>query len=113
MSGTAHGQPCTELVVGDTRPVLRMTCEIGDPVIIDLTGCQVYFIFRKAGSSLTKFKRVCVIVQPPTLGVVEYQWQSGDLDTIGDFMGELEIHFPDQTIQTSKLMHFRVRGQLG
>ena len=113
MSNTAHGQPCTELVKGDTKPVLQMTCEIGDPRIIDLTGCQVFFIFRKAGLTIPKFRRACIVLSPATAGVVEFHWIAHDLDVIGDYMGELEIIYPDLTIQTSNLMHFKVRDNLG
>ena len=100
------------LVKGDTRPVLQFTCKTDDPIIIDLTSCTVRFVFKKAGASAYKFKRTCTLVNAVS-GLCELSFQTGDLDEVGDFNGELEITFPDSSIQTSKLIHFKVREQLG
>jgi hypothetical protein len=35
-----------------------------------------------------------------TLGMVEYEWQEGDTDTIGSFNGEIQVLWPGQLPQT-------------
>lgn len=107
-----------ELTQNDTRPILRFTCredgcgEIGD--VINLTGCTVKFIFRKAfGSETYKFKRLCDITDAEN-GVCEYVWQADDLDTIGDYLGEIEITFPDGKIQSNyNTINFKIKKELG
>jgi hypothetical protein len=99
------------LVKGDTRPILQLTCKTDDPEIVDLSGCSVFFTFRKAGSTIAKFKKSCTIVDA-VAGIATYTWAPGDLDTVGDFNGEVEVVFPGGKIQTSKLIHFKVRNSL-
>jgi len=107
-----------ELIQNDTKPILRFTCrengcgEAGD--VINLTGCAVKFIFRKAfGVDTYKFKRLCDITDA-TNGICEYSWQSDDLDTIGNFLGEIEITFPDGKIQSNyNTINFKIKKELG
>lgn len=107
-----------ELIQNDLKPTLRFTCredgcgEVGD--IINLTGYTVKFIFKKAlESGEYKFKRACDITSP-TAGICEYSWQAGDLDTVGNYVGELEITDPDGKPQTNyNLMNFHIRAELG
>jgi len=107
-----------ELIQNDTKPTLRFTCredgcgETG--TAINLTSCVVKFIFKKAlNSGDYKFKRVCDIVDTVN-GICEYEWQADDLDTVGDYVGELEITFPDTKIQTNyNLINFKIRKELG
>jgi len=106
-----------ELIQNDTKPTIRMTCLSGDcgetGESINLSGTVVRFTFKKAlGSGNYKFKRVCDIVDASN-GICEYSWATGDLDTIGDFSGELEITFSDGKIQTSRTISFGVRKELG
>ena len=107
-----------DLIQNDTKPTLRFTCREGDcgetGTAINLTSCIVKFIFKKALSSgAYKFKRLCDIVDAPN-GICEYSWQSNDLDTVGDYVGELEITFPDSKIQTNyNLINFKIRKELG
>jgi len=107
-----------ELIQNDTKPILRFTCrengcgEIGD--VINLTSCAVSFIFRKAfGSETYKFKRLCDITDAVN-GVCEYSWQADDLDTIGNFLGEIEIVFSDGKIQSNyNTIDFKIKKELG
>lgn len=107
-----------ELIQKDTKPTLRFTCKEGScgevGKVIDLTGCTVRFIFKKALVSGTyKFKRLCDIVDAPN-GICEYSLQADDLDTAGAFSGELEITFPDGKIQTNyEVINFMIRKELG
>jgi len=107
-----------ELIQNDLKPAIRFTCkedgcgEVGE--VINLTGYTVKFIFKKAfGSGTYKFKRLCDVTDAEA-GVCEYFWQTGDLDTVGDFLGELEITDPAGKIQTNyNLINFHVRKELG
>jgi len=107
-----------ELIQNDTKPILRFTCredgcgETGDAII--LTGCSVKFIFKKAfRSGVYKFKRLCDITDAEA-GVCEYSWQTDDLDTVGDFLGEIEITFPDGRIQSNyNTINFKIKKELG
>ena len=107
-----------DLVQNDTKPTLRFTAKEGDcgeiGVAIPLTSCVVKFIFKKAlGSGTYKFKRICDITDALN-GICEYSWQTGDLDTAGEFSGELEITFPDGKIQTNyNPVSFIIRKELG
>ena len=106
-----------ELIQNDTKPTLRFTCredgcgETG--TAINLTSCVVKFIFKKAlNSGDYEFKRVCDITNP-TAGICEYEWQVDDLSEVGNFSGEIEITFSDSKIQTSEIMSFHIRSELG
>jgi len=107
-----------ELIQNDSKPTLRFTCKengCGDVgTVIKLTGCTVRFIFKKAlGSGDYKFKRLCDIVDAPN-GICEYSWQSADLDTVGDYVGEIEITFPDGKIQSNyNTINFKIKKELG
>jgi len=107
-----------ELIQNDTKPILRFTCrengcgETGD--VINLTSCSVKFIFRKAfGSDTYKFKRLCDITDAIN-GICEYSWEATDLDTIGNFLGEIEITFSDGKIQSNyNTINFKIKKELG
>lgn len=106
-----------ELVQNDTKPTLRFTCVEGDcgetGTVINLTGCSVKFIFRQALTGEYKFKRACDITDPIN-GICEYSFEATDLDTVGNFVGELEITFSNGKIQTNFTpISFVVRKELG
>jgi hypothetical protein len=49
-------------------------------------------------------------------GIVEYQWQTGDTDTVGDFQAEIEVEWPDgglQTFPAASYIRIRVYKDLG
>ena len=107
-----------ELIQNDTKPTLRFTCrengcgEVGD--VINLTGCTYKFFFRKAfGTEKYMLTRLCDITDAEN-GICEYSWQSTDLDTIGNFLGEIEITFPDGKIQSNyNTINFKIKKELG
>jgi len=106
------------LTQNDLKPSLKFYCkedgcgEVG--TVIDLTGYTVRFIFKKAlGSGTYKFKRVCDVTDAVN-GICVYDWQSGDLDTVGDFLGELEITDPAGKPQSNyNTISIRVKKELG
>jgi hypothetical protein len=102
------------LVQGDTRPVLNFTIVDNQepPVAINLTGHKVSFNFKKKTSATYKFKRELLHIDDPN-GRVGLNWVAGDLAESGAFQGEVEIVFPNGTIQTqAKAFTLIVRPQL-
>jgi len=81
---------------------------------IDITVRFVKGFFKKAfRSGVYKFKRLCDITDAEA-GVCEYSWQTDDLDTVGDFLGEIEITFPDGRIQSNyNTINFKIKKELG
>ena len=76
---------------GDTSPALRYALQ---PTSIDLTGATVVFNVR---GLLNRAPASIVTASPP---VVEYQWQTGDLDSVGLFLAEFEVTYPDGRVET-------------
>lgn len=83
----------------DTSPVIQTT--LTDPLgnAIDLTGATVRFHMKKYRASVAKIDQPVTIVDEDA-GVVRYQWQSGDTDTVGSYQAEFEVSFIDGTVET-------------
>jgi len=102
-----------ELVSNDTDPSLEIVCKDDRDEIIDLSDAnEVSLTFKKCGATTYKFKRICLVTDP-TAGIIEMDWEVGDLDTPGDYEGEVEIVFNCGKEQTSARLYFRVREELG
>jgi hypothetical protein len=104
------------LVRGDTRPAL--ICTITDETTggpIGLTGTTTSLKFRLAGATELTGTLIGVVTDGPN-GVVQFNWS--DDPTIldgpaGDYEGEIQIEFPDETIQTVyDLLKFKLREDL-
>lgn len=87
----------------DTRPKIRVQlAETGEGALDLTTAEKVYFLMRaKADADPTspKVKGECAFVNKSE-GKVEYTWEEGDTDTIGEFKAEWEIHYEDGGIET-------------
>lgn len=90
-----------ELVRGDTKPSLYFAITDLAGTVEVLTGCTVNFYFRKLGASALKNTghTACVIYDAAG-GLCRYDWVAADLDTQGQFIGELEVTYSDNGIQT-------------
>ena len=103
------------LVQGDTRPPLVVTLtdeETGSA--ISLSGATVRLKFRQVGSSELRATLVGSVTNAAG-GVVAFNWASVP-DSLsgepGDYEGEIEITFADNTIQTVyDLLKFRLRQE--
>jgi hypothetical protein len=102
-----------KLVQGDTRPTL--VCSLtddssGDP--INISGATVRLKFRQVGSTTLKATIIGNITSGEG-GVVLFTWGSEDLDgPPGDYEGEIEIVFSDNSIQTVyDLLKFKLRSE--
>ena len=84
-------------VQGNTREKLKFTLfNANDNKAIDLTGATVKLTVFKEDYSTVIFSGNCTIIDAVN-GVCEYAPVSGDMDTVGTFLGELFITFPDST----------------
>ena len=90
-----------DLVQGDTAPVLNGTItdrDTGTP--LNLTNCTVYFQLRKKDDNRYTINATCTIVSP-TAGTVRYVLAANDLNTPGDYHAQFEVHYQDNTVQTT------------
>jgi hypothetical protein len=78
---------------GDTWPLLdgQLTA---NGVVTNLTGATVRFVMSTKAGNLV-FDHAASIVGDPTLGRVEYVWQSSDTLNAGNYYAEFHITFGD------------------
>lgn len=93
-----------KLVRGDTRPTLVMTVrDATTDLPLNLTGATVRLKFRQVVEEgvtpVLKATIVCTITDAPN-GALQAVWPATALDTAGNFEGEIEVTFPDTTVQT-------------
>lgn len=121
-----------KLVAGDSRPQLIFSItdqDTGVPMNFSESETVVRVKLREAGATDIKATMTCgkLIGVVNTDGTVDYSapyntpgsggrvymdWEPGALNTAGEYEAEIEIQFPDGTIQTVyDLLKFRVREQ--
>lgn len=101
-----------KLVQGDTRPSVQVTLtDENTDAAIDITGATVKMFFRAVGDSGI-LDTLNGVITNPTGGVVVFSWNSNTLATAdGQYEGEVQITFSDNTIQTAySLLKFVVRA---
>lgn len=115
-------------VVGDTRPLLRMTIRDkntaasgqtlrpNDPTTwapIDLTGATVRLYIRLTGTTALLDTITCVLITPAA-GTITAEIESDTFAVAGTYDGEVEITYSDGGIQTLQdFIKFKVRDQTG
>jgi len=82
----------------DTSPSLQATLKDASPVAIDLTGASVQ-LHMKALDGTLKVDTPMTIVTPLE-GVVQYDWQAGDTDTVGAYYVEFQVTYADASVET-------------
>lgn len=101
-----------KLVQGDTRPSVQVTLtDENTGAAIDITGATVKMFFRAVGDSGI-LDTLDGVITNATGGVVVFSWNSNTLATAdGQYEGEVQITFSDNTIQTAySLLKFIVRA---
>ena len=88
-----------KLVQNDTRPPLQFSISRSGKAV-DLTGATVKFYMKDSTSGAVKINGVGCLSTDPAKGKVQYNWAAGDTNTVGSYLGEVEVTFPDGTIQT-------------
>lgn len=120
------------LVAGDSRPQLIFSItdqDTGVPINFSETDTVVRVKLREAGGTDIKATMICGKLigvvnadgtvnynapynTPGSGGRVYMDWEPGALSNAGEYEAEIEITFPDGTVQTVyDLLKFRVREQ--
>jgi hypothetical protein len=100
-----------KLVQGDTRPQVKIT--VLDDITglaIDISNSSVVLRFRAVGSTTVLDTLNGVILDGPS-GIAAFAWNATTLNVdAGDYEGEVEITFSDNTKQTVyDLIKFKIR----
>lgn len=82
----------------DTSPSLQATLKDASGTAIALTGASVRF-HMKALDGTVKVNAAMAITNASG-GVVQYNWQTGDTNTVGSYSVEFEVTYSDSTIET-------------
>ena len=82
----------------DTSPSLQATLNDASGTVIILTGASVRF-HMKALDGTVKVDAAMTVTDNLN-GVVQYDWQTGDTDTVGSYSVEFEVTYFDNTIET-------------
>lgn len=83
----------------DTSPAMLATLQDADGNAIDITGSSVRFHMRAIGSPQTIVDASATIVTADA-GLVRYDWDAADTDTIGSYQAEFEVTYADASIET-------------
>ena len=83
---------------GDLRPYLKVQLvtlttdgEVEGPQ--DLTGADIVFTMRDKATKVVVIEEAPAdIVGDPTEGWVQYEWEPGDTDALGSYLGEFEAN---------------------
>ena len=82
----------------DTSPSLQALLKDADRNPIDLTGASVRFHMKAVGGAVKVDAAMTVVDQDN--GVVQYDWVTGDTDTVGTYNVEFEVTYSDGAIET-------------
>lgn len=83
----------------DTSPSMLATLQDASGNAVDLTAASIRFHLRPISSSTVKVDEAATIVTAVD-GIVRYDWQASDTDTIGSYQAEFEVTYADTTIET-------------
>ena len=89
-----------KLVKDDTFPPLEFSV-IKDGSPVDLTGSTILFYMKNSSTGTVKVNGGSCTITDATNGKCRYTWGATDLDTAGDYVGEIQITFAGGAIQTS------------
>lgn len=82
----------------DTSPSLQATLKDASLNPINLAGASVQFHMKGIDGSL-KVNAAMTVVDAVN-GVIQYDWQDGDTDTVGSYYAEFEVTYTDDTVET-------------
>lgn len=83
----------------DTSPSMLATLQDASGNAVDITGASVRFHLKPIGSSAVTVDAPATIVTALD-GLVRYDWQAADTDTIGSYQAEFEVTYGDGTVET-------------
>lgn len=101
-----------KIVQNDTKPILEFSItQEGAPV--DLTGCTVKFYMKNIDTGSVKINGSLCDIADAANGKCRYVWLAADTNTVGAYLGEVEVTFPDGKIQTGyKQMTIVIRDDI-
>jgi hypothetical protein len=82
----------------DTSPSIQVTLEDSAFVAIPLLGASVK-IHMKSLDGVIKINGAMTIVDADN-GIIQYDWQTGDTDTVGIYYVEFQVTYSDSSIET-------------
>lgn len=82
----------------DTSPSLQATLKDAAGSVVDISGSSVRFHMKSVDGTLK-------VDEPMTIvsgvgGIVQYDWASGDTDTVGSYYVEFEVTYSDGSVET-------------
>jgi len=82
----------------DTSPSLSAILKDSSLVAVDLTGATVK-LHMKSIDGILKINSAMTITSAIG-GTVQYDWQTGDTDTVGTYLVEFQVTYSDGAIET-------------
>tara|TARA_R110000782_G_scaffold1000_1_gene3559 strand:+ start:338 stop:658 length:321 start_codon:yes stop_codon:yes gene_type:complete len=82
----------------DTSPSLKANLTDSDLTPITLTGATVKF-HMKSITGVVKVDSSMIIIDAAN-GVIQYNWSSGNTDTVGTYYVEFQVTYSDGSIET-------------
>ena len=82
----------------DTSPSLQATLKDAQLVPVDITAATVKFHMKSIDGSI-KVNETMTITDADG-GVVQYDWQVGDTDTVGAYYVEFQVTYADASVET-------------
>lgn len=82
----------------DTSPSLQATLKDASQTPINLTSATVMFHMKSIDGTIKLDKPMSITDAEG--GVVQYDWQSGDTDTVGTYYVEFEVTYSDASVET-------------
>lgn len=82
----------------DTSPSIQATLKNASGSAVDLSGATVKFHVKSVDGTL-KINQTATLVDEDN-GVVKYDWQAGDTDTVGTYYAEFQVSYADLTTET-------------
>lgn len=82
----------------DTSPSLQATLKDASLTAINLVGATVRFHMKSVDGTLKIDQPMTVVT--PLEGIVQYDWQAGDTDTVGTYYVEFEVTYSDNSVET-------------
>jgi hypothetical protein len=80
------------LIKNDLQPYYSAQVKDSDGTVVDITSATIYCTMKSSGGTLKIDRQTTGIsITDATNGKFEYQWQSGDTDTVDSYEIEFEI----------------------
>lgn len=103
-----------EIKQGDLSPSLGATCRDDAGAVVDISGSTVLFRFRREGEGGTVREGAANLIGGGTLGQISYDWQAGDTDEPGNYLGEFVVTIAgrEKTFPSIAFLRFSINRRL-